>query len=220
MKYRALNLCLAAAFFAVAPAMAGEYAILKTGLRLRTDRHEISGDMVRLYSGQGFVELSAAQVASFEAEDYVPPPPAPTVALAAAPVSAPAKPARSPKELLDQAALRHGLPPGFVRSVAAIESGFHQEAVSPKGAIGLMQLMPKTAEALQKDPRDPEQNADGGAQYLRDLLVKYDFSASRALAAYNAGPAAVDRYNGVPPYPETRQYVNRVIREYEKAGDP
>jgi soluble lytic murein transglycosylase-like protein len=192
--------------------MAGEYAVLKTGFRLFAERHETRGASVRLYSGQGVVELPADQVTSFEAEDYVAPPPA------KAEPAQPAKPALTPQQLVEQAAIRHGLPPEFVRSVAAVESGLRQDAVSPKGAIGIMQLMPKTAQTLGKDPNDPEQNADGGAQYLRELLLKYDSSVSRAVAAYNAGPAAVDRYNGVPPYPETMQYVERVIREYQRNG--
>lgn len=191
------------------PAMAGEYAVLKTGFRLRADRHEIAGSKVRLYAGPGVIEFSADQIAAFEAENYVPPP---------QPKAAPSspQPALSPKELLDQAALRSGLPPKFVRSVAAVESSFRPDAVSPKGALGLMQLMPKTAQTLEKDPHDPEQNADAGAQYLRELLLKYDGSVSRAVAAYNAGPAAVDRYNGIPPYPETIQYVENVIRHYQR----
>lgn len=198
--------------FVVWPAMAGEYAVLKSGFRLLVERHETSGSNVRLYSGQGVIELSADQVASFEAEDYVAPP------AAKAQAAQPAKLALTPEQLVEQAAIRHGLPPKFVRSVAAMESGLRQDAVSPKGAIGIMQLMPQTAQALRKDPNDPEQNTDGGAQYLRELLLKYDGSVSRAVAAYNAGPAAVDRYNGVPPYPETMQYVERVIREYQKNG--
>lgn len=203
MKYAALCILLAT------EALAGEYAVFKTGFRLRADRHETTGSMVRLYAGQGFMEFSASQIAGFEAEDYVPPP---------QPATAPSspKPALSPQELLEQAALRNGLPPKFVHSVAAVESGLRLDAVSPKGAVGLMQLMPQTAQALQKDPHNPEQNADGGAQYLRDLLFRYDGSVSKAVAAYNAGPAAVDRYHGVPPYPETMQYVEKVIRQYER----
>jgi soluble lytic murein transglycosylase-like protein len=80
-----------------------------------------------------------------------------------------------------------------------------------------MQLMPGTAAELNADPKNPEQNADAGARYLRDLLVKYEGSTHRALAAYNAGPAAVDKYNGVPPYRETREYVDRVVGAFLKS---
>ena len=112
--------------------------------------------------------------------------------------------------------MEQGLEPQFVRSVAHAESGFRQDAISVKGAIGLMQLMPATAQSYGADPHDPAQNVEAGAAYLRELLIKYDGDARRALAAYNAGPGAVDRYRGVPPYRETRDYVARVLRKYEK----
>ena len=92
----------------------------------------------------------------------------------------------------------------------AAESGFQANAVSPKGAIGLMQLMPQTAADLGVDPHDPAQNVDAGVRYLRDLLIKYDGGLWHALAAYNAGPAAVDKYHGVPPYRETIDYITRI----------
>jgi soluble lytic murein transglycosylase-like protein len=101
----------------------------------------------------------------------------------------------------------------------AAESAFQIDAVSPKGAIGLMQLMPETAQLLGADPHDPAQNVDAGVRYLRDLLNKYDGGLWRALAAYNAGPAAVDKYHWVPPYRETIDYVNRIDRAL-KAGEP
>ncbi|MCX6638674.1 MAG: lytic transglycosylase domain-containing protein, partial [Acidobacteria bacterium] len=87
-------------------------------------------------------------------------------------------------------------------------------AISPKGAIGVMQLMPQTAAGLAANPFDPAENIEAGARLLRDLLVKYDGSAQLALAAYNAGSGAVDRHRGVPPYRETQLYVDRVIRDY------
>jgi len=113
-----------------------------------------------------------------------------------------------------RAALEQGLEPEFVRSVARAESGFHQEAVSVKGAVGLMQLMPATASALGVDAKLAEQNAQGGAKFLRELLLRYHGDAALALAAYNAGPGAVERYKGVPPYSETRRYIVKVLAEY------
>ena len=172
--------------------------------------------MIHLETSQGVIDIPAASVAAFEQDDYTPPlAPAPVVS-AAAPVF---KPAATPQELVTRAALHAGLPPAIVHSVAKAESNYREDAVSPKGAIGIMQLMPRTAATLDADPRDPEQNAEAGARYLRDLLAKYEndpHQVSKAVAAYNAGPAAVDKYNGVPPYPETIQYVNRVLRQYEK----
>jgi len=103
--------------------------------------------------------------------------------------------------------------------VVKAESGYRQDAVSPKGAVGLMQLMPGTARLLGADPTDPRQNVDAGARYLTELLRKYfndPYQVRKAVAAYNAGPAAVDRYNGIPPYPETIAYVERVIRQWQK----
>ena len=116
------------------------------------------------------------------------------------------------------AARRSGLPPEFVESVAQVESGFRPDAVSPKGALGVMQLMPGTAKTLGADPHDTAQNIDAGTRLLRDLLVKYDGDVVKALSAYNAGAGAVDRYQGMPPYNETRWYVKKVIDAYHKAG--
>jgi soluble lytic murein transglycosylase-like protein len=118
--------------------------------------------------------------------------------------------------LADAAADRYGLPRQLVRSVMAAESAFQPQAVSPKGAIGLMQLMPSTAQALGANPYDPSQNVDAGVRYLRDLLTRYDNRLWHALAAYNAGPEAVDRYGGVPPYAETINYVSRIDRDLRK----
>jgi soluble lytic murein transglycosylase-like protein len=200
------------------PAFGGEYAVLSSGLRIRAERHEASGGGIRLITKDGAIELPAATVVGFEQDDYVPPPPAPAAAMAA-PAPAAIKPApRDPRQLVHDAAVRAGLPPEFVGSVAKVESGFQPRAVSPKGAIGVMQLMPDTARSLGADAADPEQNIDAGTRLLRELLVKYDGDVVRALAAYNAGPGAVDKYQGLPPYNETRQYVNRVITTYKQAG--
>jgi soluble lytic murein transglycosylase-like protein len=194
-------------------AQAGEFVVLSNGFRIHADSHSADGSVVRLQTKQGMIEIQASTVAAFEQEDYTPPP------AAVAPAPAPPKMELTPRELIAQAALHAGLPPAFVQSVARAESGYRQDAVSPKGAIGLMQLMPKTAAQLDADPHDPAQNAEAGAKYLRALLEKYEsdpHQVSKALAAYNAGPAAVDKYNGVPPYAETIQYVQRVLKQYEK----
>jgi soluble lytic murein transglycosylase-like protein len=194
-------------------AFAGEYAVFATGSRLRVDRHETSGGKVRLYNADGYIEMNAEAVQGFEAEEYVPPAPVPATP---APVAPP--PAPSPAQLADAAADKYGLPRRLVRSLISAESDFEPRAVSPKGAIGLMQLMPATAEALGADPHDPAQNVDAGTRYLRDLLQKYDGGLWHALAAYNAGPGAVDKYQGVPPYRETIDYVGRIDRDLKKAG--
>ena len=214
MRFVALFLSLTAA------ASAGEFAVLSSGGRLHIDRHEAAGDKVRFYIGDSVAEISAAKIACFEADDYVPPPPAVPTPVAAPPAAPPqpvAPVALSPAELADQAADKYGLPRWLVRSVMKNESGFSPNAISPKGAIGLMQLMPGTAQTLGANPADPAQNADAGARYLRDLLQKYDGGLWHALAAYNAGPGAVDKYRGVPPYAETVRYINRIEQDRKKA---
>jgi len=198
-------------------AFAGESVVLANGARLHVDRHEIDGALIRLYNGEGYLQMGAAQVQGFEADEVAPPLAAPVD-----PVPAPVVvvvPPPSPKELADAAADKYGLPRKLVRSVMAAESGFAPQAVSPKGAIGLMQLMPATALNLGVDPNDPVQNVDAGARYLRDLLVKYDGYLWHALAAYNAGPGAVDKYKGVPPYGETIHYVWKIDQALKKGGD-
>ena len=115
------------------------------------------------------------------------------------------------EQIIAQAARTYNLPPGLLRAVIQVESGGNPRAVSPAGAQGLMQLMPETARGLGvQDPFDPEQNVMGGARYLRQLLDRYGGDLDRALAAYNAGPGAVERYGGIPPYQETQTYVRKV----------
>ena len=194
---------------------AGEFAVLTNGFRVHATRHERNGDLMRLETEAGSLELPASAIASFEIEEYVP---APAPAEIVKTLTATTPPAVSPRELIEKAARKAELPPAIVHAVAKAESGYRQDAISPKGAIGMMQLMPNTAAMLQADPRDPEQNTQAGAMYLREMLVKYDGDVAKALAAYNAGPGAVDRYNGVPPYRETISYVNRVIDTYKRLG--
>jgi len=197
-------------------ASAGEYVVLSNGFRIHADSHSSDGAVIRLQTSQGVIEIPATKVATFEQEEYAPPAPAPPTP--ARPV-ADVQPKLTPQELITRAAVHAGLPPEIVHSVAKAESGYQPNAVSPKGAIGLMQLMPGTAAELNVDPHDPAQNAEAGAKYLRDLLLKYEkdpHQVSKAVAAYNAGPGAVDKYKGVPPYRETVDYVNRVLKEYEK----
>ncbi|MCW5976540.1 MAG: lytic transglycosylase domain-containing protein [Bryobacteraceae bacterium] len=197
-------------------ATAAEYAVLHNNFRIRAERHETDGDIVRLATEAGVIELSASDIVGFEPEEHVPAPTPPAFTEAVPqPPERPAPPA-DPMELLARAAERHGLPPELLLSVAAVESSYSQDAVSPKGAIGIMQLMPGTAALLDADPTDLHQNVDAGARHLRDLLTKYDGGLYRALAAYNAGAGAVDRYNGIPPYRETQLYVDRVYQRFKK----
>jgi hypothetical protein len=219
-----IGLCLLAL-----PACAGEYAVLDNGFRLHADRHETDGATVRLYADGGVTQMPAHSVDHFEAEEAIE-------------VSKPSgvsgederrlpigaqdsilpnnRIGETPEELAAAAARKYSLPESFVRSVMKAESGLRQEAQSPKGALGLMQLMPETARKLGVDPKNSKENAEGGAQYLRDLLARYEDRPDQvvlALAAYNAGPGAVDRYHGVPPYRETRQYILRVLKYWDQS---
>lgn len=147
--------------------------------------------------------------------------PAITTQAGVSPIAPPAKPASlAPAQaqklaeaapLLSRAGEAAALSPRLLEAVAYVESRFNHKAVSPKGAIGLMQLTPGTAAELGVDPHNPETNARGGAAYLRQMLAMFDNNVELALAAYNAGPQAVMRYKGVPPYPETRAYVAAVL---------
>jgi soluble lytic murein transglycosylase-like protein len=193
-------------------ASAGEFAVLSSGSRIHADRHETLGGKVRLFTGSGYIELDASKIHGFEADGKVP------AAVVRADTGSTA-PAASPVQLADAAADRYGLPRELVRSVISAESGFRAKAISPKGAIGLMQLMPGTAETFGVNPNDPAQNVDAGTRYLRQLLIKYHGLLWHALAAYNAGPGAVEKYNGIPPYRETLNYVKRIDRDLKKSGD-
>lgn len=116
---------------------------------------------------------------------------------------------------IDQAALQHNVDPSLVRAVIKVESNFNPNAVSPKGAMGLMQLMPQTARELNvTNPFDPQQNVDAGVRHLKRLMESYGGDVSLTLAAYNAGAGAVARSAGVPNYPETRNYVTRITNLY------
>jgi soluble lytic murein transglycosylase-like protein len=207
------------------PVWAGENIVLRTGFQMAADRHEVDGGTIRIFSGDGVTEMALSLVVGVE---QVESPAAPDVPAAVVPLPAlvatlvaPAVPsaplALAPPQLAEAAALKYSLPAGFVAGVMRAESGFNPAALSPKGAIGLMQLMPDTARDLGVNPNRPSENADAGARYLRDLLVRYEDMPDQvvlALAAYNAGPAAVDKYHGVPPYRETREYILRVLKAW------
>lgn len=194
---------------------AGEYALLNTGFRLHAERHAVSGETVMLFDKDGaFTEIPGSSIAGFEPDEL---PPAgsqeriPENADCATP-----SPRNAPAVsfLVENAARTYGIHPALISSVIAAESGFNASAVSPKGALGLMQLMPSTAREFGvRNPRDAAQNVAGGTAYLRQLLERYAGfrnQLERTLAAYNAGPAKVDRYGGLPPYRETVDFVLRV----------
>lgn len=230
--YAALYLTLAVAFTAPCacaanpgPTRSAEHITLRNGFDLMCDHRAADGGKVRLYmdaQGTNYLEVDAKDIAADETVTLP--------ALAQPPVAASAEAkagaaARIPDHLSDEdlrpmlteASSAYDIDPDLLASVVRQESGGHPRAVSRAGAQGLMQLMPGTAADVGvADTFAPDENIRGGTSYLNQLLERYHDNLVLALAAYNAGPAAVDRWHGIPPYRETRAYVARVIREYNR----
>jgi Transglycosylase SLT domain len=189
------------------PALGGsaraEIALLANGLTLKLEGHRVEGEtLVLALKGGGEMGVPPQTVRGFVPDEVLDEVQGPT--------------GSDLRALASEVARRHGLDPDLVLAVVAVESGFRPEAVSPKGAQGLMQLMPATAGALGvADALDPEQNLDGGVRRLGALLTLYGGDLARALAAYNAGEGAVARHGGIPPYKETRAYVKKVLARYK-----
>ena len=193
--------------------------VLQSGFQLAVDRWEKSGDQILIYREGGVLTLAASDVVEF-IEEVDAPKPITAVIVNAQPVAKPEAPRTDPKQVIAEMAEQYGLPAKFVASVARTESAYRTDAISPKGAIGVMQLMPGTARELGVDPSDVRQNIEGGTKLLRELLVQYQNDPDqvrKALAAYNAGAGAVAKYGGVPPYRETQNYVDRVLKNYHGA---
>ncbi|MFP5226036.1 MAG: lytic transglycosylase domain-containing protein [Acidobacteriota bacterium] len=209
----------AAAIFAVGTAHAAEQITLKNGFDLICDHRAADGAKVRLYidrAGASYLEVKASDIVADEPVDL----PEPAAAHAAA-VAAPSVPEKLTdgdlQPMLAKAGTAYDIDADLLASVVRAESAGHSHAVSRAGAQGLMQLMPGTASELGVgDTFAPSENIQGGSAYLDTLLKRYHENLKLALAAYNAGPAAVDRWHGIPPYRETRLYVARVIREYNR----
>ena len=192
------------------PHAGAEIAVMTSGKILYIDRYHREDELVTLFLSEGGEVTVAPELVA----NIVPNEIAPERELAALPLL----PHLS--NLIDPVAARHGLDSRLVAAVIWVESSGDPNAVSKKGAQGLMQLMPATARELGvRNVLDPGQNVDGGSHYLRRMLDEHDGDLSLALAAYNAGPDAVRRYGGVPPYRETRDYVGRVLKVYERAKE-
>jgi soluble lytic murein transglycosylase-like protein len=198
-------------------AHAAEHVTLTNGFDLICDHHATAGARVRLYMDAGdtnFVEVSAEEISASEHVDL----PVTSVTKDQAQQAADGKLTGAElHELLAKAGSAHDLDVDLLASVVRQESGGNAHAVSRTGAQGLMQLMPGTAAELGVgNAFAPSENISGGTAYLDSLLKRYHDNLALALAAYNAGPAAVDRWHGVPPYRETRAYVARVIHEFNR----
>ena len=199
MRRAALLLAL---LVSAAPARA-EIAVLSAGGTLKITGWRLEHDLVFLaLKGGGEIGLPASEIRGLVPDE----------------VLDEVEAGRDPEHvraLAVETARRHGLDPELVLAVVGVESAFRTDAVSPKGARGLMQLMPGTARSLGvSDPLDPQQNLDGGVRHLSSLLALYRGDLGKALAAYNAGAGAVERWDGPPPFRETRDYVRRVLERY------
>src|SRR5216683_6278871 len=197
------------------PCLGADSAVLRNGFSIRHERRQVIGTVTRLFVGgddSSFVDIPTAEIDHFEAApDELP------LHLA---TKVPAPQAQHPMDLNEVVRTASGtyrLDPDLVTSVIRAESGFNVRAVSPKGAQGLMQLMPQTASQLGvHNAFDPQTNVEGGTRYLRELLERYNFDLIKALAPYNAGPRRVEQFGGVPPYYETRAYVARIVRDFNR----
>jgi soluble lytic murein transglycosylase-like protein len=189
-----------------------EIAVLTNKLTMKVASYRFDAQTVTLFlKGGGEVTVPSSLIQGIVPDEIVD-------EVAAAVAAAPAADPDDMHRLIAETAKRHGLDPDLVLAVVSVESAFRPNAVSPKGAQGLMQLMPGTARELGvTDPLDPAANLDGGTRYLNALLRQFNGDLKRALAAYNAGAGAVNRHRGVPPYRETREYVQKVLDRYKPA---
>jgi soluble lytic murein transglycosylase-like protein len=187
---------------------AADVAVLNNGFTIRHERREVVGSSTRLFVNTkdgSFVDVPTSEIERFEKDDTP------------APVSSKGGNVQLLPGLISDISGRHHLDPDLINSVIHAESNFNPHAVSPKGAQGLMQLMPGTASRLGvENSFDAGANVEGGTRYLRELLERYNFDLVKALAAYNAGPGRVEQYHGVPPYYETQAYVARIIRDFNR----
>lgn len=227
---RFCGLALLVALAAAAPVLwAAERITLANGFELKCDHHALVDGRVRIYAlaeSADYMDLSPDSIRAVEhVADPAPAPAEPAAEVAnpqgeTALVLAPRAEKLTPadlKQLLSQAGSEHNVDADLLASLVKAESNGNARAVSRTGARGLMQLMPGTARELGvADSFAPEQNVRGGTAYFDGLLTRYHDNIALALAAYNAGPEAVDRYHGIPPYHETRVYVARVIHEFNR----
>ena len=180
-----------------------DYFVLRSGARLTVNSYQLLGERYRVQINGGTAEIAASDVVAIEPEEIFIP--APRMPLAQAPYG----------QLIQTAAQKYGVDADLVFSVITAESNFNPNAVSRRGARGLMQLLPSTAMRLGvRDIFDPGQNIDAGTRYLHELLTLYQGDLVLTVAAYNAGPGALQKYGRVPPYRETQSYVRAIRKTY------
>lgn len=208
-----ISIAITIALTLAVPLHAAELARLANGFSLSCDHHAMVDGKVRLYTkadSSSYIDFAPDEISGFERLPDAPSaskPPLPAFELTKVDID----------QILSSASQSHNVDIDLLASVVKAESGGNTHAVSRAGARGLMQLMPATAANLGVEaPNRPDQNVQGGSTYLDQLLTRYHDNLALALAAYNAGPATVDRYHGIPPYRETRLYVARVIHEFNR----
>lgn len=214
MKHAVTALIVAAALTAPRAARA-DIVRLTTGATLSVKSATVDGDvMVMVMRSGGEMRTPKAIVAEVLPDEVLHADAASTFAL---PAYVAPKLAATMPDLVDRLAAQFGVPANLAQALVTVESNYQADAVSPKGAMGLMQLMPAVARQYAvADPFDPEQNLSAGLQHLKTLLDRFGNQTTSALAAYNAGEAAVARYGGVPPFPETQDYVRRIMALVKK----
>ena len=204
----------AAAFVAcliVARTASAELVFLSTGRTLSIKAHRLDGESIVLMLRTGGEIVCPQTLVVRIAPDEVPYPDPEEIAATAKAVAAATEFVGRYTDIIESVAAANGVDPRLVKALIQVESAYQPRATSRKGAMGLMQLMPETARRLSvDDPYDPRANIEGGIRYLKSLLDRFDLSL--ALAAYNAGEAAVEKFKGIPPYAETRNYVRDVLR--------
>ena len=212
MSVRKVALVMAGLLLLCPASPAMQRALLRNGFAISHVSHEAHGEYTSLFlnfAKKSFVDVRTSDIVSFEHEDN-------PVMVASVPASS-SSPAPDIAKIVSEASNSQLIDPDLINSVIRFESGFHAHAKSPKGARGLMQLMPATAARMGvSDINDPRANVHGGTRYLRELITYYHNDLGKALAAYNAGPGSVQRYGGIPPYRETRQYVRRIILDFNR----
>lgn len=212
-----ISFLVAAAAWGLSPGAASADTLhLRSGKTLKIEALSCMASTCIATLKGGDIEVRAVDLERVAPDEEIDPAPAAVVALPEKTIDSGGS--RTVEQLVADAARKYALPRSLVRAVARAESALDPAAVSPKGARGVMQLMPGTARELGvANTFDPAQNIEAGTRLLRLLLEKYEGRVAEALAAYNAGVGAVAKHNGVPPYRETRDYIRKVVKDFEKA---